>query len=318
MNHKIITFTNIKLSQKNRLDKTLADLLEKENISRTKIKKIIEEKGVIVNKELTNDPKFMVEVIDFLEIVVEEEVKNHLIPKSSKSFDIIYEDQDLIVINKYAGITTHPGAGNYQDTLANELSFYSKELSSINGDFRPGLVHTLDKVTSGLLVIAKNDTTHFKLSEQLKSRELSRKYIAICYGVPMPRFGTITTYIARDPKNRVKMAVSNNKNGKEAVTIYKVLETFDDQYSLVELTLKTGRTHQIRVHMTHLKHSLVGDDTYKSRDINKYKKLDFPRQALHAYSIGFIHPNKNEEMRFEIPLPSDMASLIAKLREPNE
>lgn len=313
MHHKNLTFSNIKLDRKMRIDKTIADLLLKENISRSKVQKIIQKDGIRVNGKVINDPKEMFEVIDFLEVSIEFEEQSFLKPKNSKSFKIVYEDEFLIVINKNAGITTHPGAGNFDDTLANELAYYSDKLSSINGDFRPGIVHRLDKDTSGLMVVAKDDSTHFFLSEQLKSRELSRKYYAICYGIPHLAYGTIKTNIERDPKNRLKMRVAIPPKGREAVTIYEVKAKYDN-FSLIELTLKTGRTHQIRVHLTHIGHSILGDETYKVRDINKYRAIAFPRQALHAHSIGFIHPKTLENMNFSIEMPDDMNNLINELK----
>jgi len=242
--------------------------------------------------------------------------------------DILFEDDDLIVINKSVGMVVHPAAGNWTGTLVNALLYHCGDtLSGIGGVKRPGIVHRLDKDTSGCMLVAKNDHAHAHLSAQLADRTLSRIYLALVWDVPIPPVGTIDVAIGRDHKNRLRQAVKRGdaQVSRNAVTHYKTLETFDDAMSLVECKLETGRTHQIRVHMQYKGHCLIGDPMYgaqKTLQISRagrlgdnYDKdavLNFPRQALHAHKISFIHPRTEEEMSFEAELPEDVKQLILK------
>ncbi len=221
--------------------------------------------------------------------------------------DIVYEDADVVVVNKPRGLVVHPAPGHYTGTLVNALLHHCKDLSGINGVLRPGIVHRIDKDTSGLLVIAKNDRAHVGLAEQLKAHTVNRKYVAIVHGVIPHEMGTIDAPIGRDPKNRQQMAVVF-ENSKPAVTHFIVLERFKD-YTLVECKLETGRTHQIRVHMKYIEHPLAGDPKYGPK-----KTLELDGQALHAKTLGFHHPRTGEYMEFEAPLPKEMVDVLEWLR----
>ncbi|MDA9643752.1 RluA family pseudouridine synthase, partial [Candidatus Pelagibacter sp.] len=243
---------------------------------------------------------------------------------------IIHEDKDLLIIDKPAGIIMHPGAGNYDKTIVNALVNYDKNsLSTIGDELRPGIVHRIDKNTSGLIVIAKNNETHEHLSKQFSDHTITRVYQLLIWGKLRPSTGRIDTHITRSSKNRQLMEVSRSK-GKRAITNYKTIETFENDktptLSLVECKLETGRTHQIRVHMTHMGNSIVGDDKYKK----KYKKLKnidmglesliskLDRQFLHAKTLGFTHPKTNKELIFSSILPKELNNLLKMLRNTNE
>ncbi|WP_134684550.1 RluA family pseudouridine synthase [Brevibacillus migulae] len=221
--------------------------------------------------------------------------------------DILYEDADVVVVNKPRGLVVHPAPGHYTGTLVNALLHHCKDLSGINGVLRPGIVHRIDKDTSGLLVVAKNDRAHVGLAEQLKEHTVNRKYVAIVHGVIPHEMGTIDAPIGRDPKNRQQMAVVF-ENSKPAVTHFVVLERFKD-YTLVECKLETGRTHQIRVHMKYIEHPLAGDPKYGPK-----KTLEIDGQALHAKTLGFTHPRTGEYLEFDAPLPQEMVSVLEWLR----
>ncbi len=222
--------------------------------------------------------------------------------------DIYYEDADVVVVNKPRGMVVHPGAGNFSGTLVNALLYHCRDLSGINGTLRPGIVHRLDKFTSGLLVVAKNDASHLELARQLKERRVKRHYIALVYGCPKTQSGTVDVPIGRDPKNRKKMAVVF-KNSRRAVTHYRVIEYFD-KYTLLEVRLETGRTHQIRVHMSYIGHPVVGDDRYGPSK----PCLGLRGQFLHAASLGFYHPKSLVYMEFEAPLPEELAAVLSRLK----
>lgn len=258
-----------------------------------------------------------------------------LMKANQVKFDIVFEDDDILVINKPINLTVHPGAGNYQDTLVNGLLFsHSSQLSTINGNVRPGIVHRLDKDTSGLLLVAKNDFTHLKLSTALQKRNINRYYFAFIFGVLAPSTGTINRNIIRSNRNRLKMMASNN-DGKIAITHYQTKQIYGNNFaSLVECKLETGRTHQIRVHFESIKHSLIGDQLYNScrknlvsnnlleLDIDKYNEIkgfveNFSRQALHAYRISFLHPRSEKLMSFEVPFPEDLCQLQNLLNDLN-
>lgn len=241
--------------------------------------------------------------------------------------DILYEDDDLIVINKAVGMVVHPAAGNWTGTLVNALLYHCGDtLSGVGGVKRPGIVHRLDKDTSGCMLVAKNDHAHAHLSEQLADRTLSRIYLALVWDVPIPPVGTIDLAVGRDHKNRLKQAVKRGdaQVSRHAITHYKIIDTYDNAMSLVECRLETGRTHQIRVHMQAKGHCLIGDPLYGAQKTlqvsragrlgdryNKQAILDFPRQALHAHKISFIHPRTEQVMSFEAAMPPDMAELIS-------
>lgn len=261
--------------------------------------------------------------------VYEVEAKPALTPSAAAPeelpLNIVYEDDDVIVINKDPGVVVHPAAGNYSGTLVNALLFHrADELSGIGGVQRPGIVHRLDKDTSGLMVVAKHDAAHQMLSQQFANRSLSRSYLAIVWGVPSPRVGVIDAPIGRSNSDRKKMAV--NGVGKASVTHYEVLKVLaGGLMALVRCELETGRTHQIRVHMTYLGHPLVGDQTYGVRTAHRIAKLSeqyreavtaFERQALHATSLHFISPKTGKMQQFDAPLPQDMQKLLVILEQP--
>lgn len=306
-----------------RLDKFLTAKLPE--ITRSKIQNLIEEKQVLnqQNQAFTSASQ-KTKLGEKIFVTIPAPKASHLKPKEI-AFEIIFEDDDLLVINKPAGLTVHPGSGNQDHTLANALLFtHQNKLSSINGEFRPGIVHRLDKDTSGLMLVAKNDFTHQVLSQKLKDRDIKRTYLAFIYGVFSPSKGRIDRNIVRSRANRLKMKAAKT-SGRVAITNYETKEVFLDGFvSLVECKLDTGRTHQIRVHLESQKHSLIGDQLYNSCKKLAPKNLDletknlienFPRQALHSYKIGFSHPRSDEEMFFEIPLPDDLKNLEKCLKK---
>lgn len=221
--------------------------------------------------------------------------------------DVVYEDKDLIVVNKPQGMVVHPAVGNFEGTLVNALLNHCNDLSGINGVARPGIVHRIDKDTSGLLVVAKNDFSHNKLSEQLKNHSMTRAYYAVVEGKIKAEEGTIDANLARDTKNRLKFAVV--KDGRRAITHYSVVERYMSN-TFVRCNLETGRTHQIRVHMSHIGHPLVGDPVYGF----KKQKFNLQGQLLHAYLLGFLHPVTNEYMEFQSPLPDYFEKILSILR----
>ena len=299
---------------------------KKENsISRTRIKNFILDKKLMLNDKILTDPSKKVSIGDIIELIIPEPRKTSLKPYKYK-LDIIYEDKDLIVLNKAAGIVMHPGAGNLDNTIVNALINHDKNsLSNIGDELRPGIVHRIDKNTSGLVVIAKNNQTHENLSIQFKEHSITRIYQLLIWGKIRPLKGRIETLITRSSKNRQMMEVSNIK-GKKAITNYKTIEIFENKntptLSLLECELETGRTHQIRVHMKFLGNSIVGDDKYKKK-FKRIKNIDpllekslinLNRQFLHAKTIGFNHPKKNKEMIFNSILPQDLEIILKRLR----
>ena len=299
---------------------------KKENkISRTRIKNLILDKKLKLNNQIIIDPSKKVSYGDTLELIIPEPKIASLTPYKYK-LDIIYEDEDLIVINKPAGIVMHPGAGNFDKTIVNALINYDKNsLSNIGDELRPGIVHRIDKNTSGLIVVAKNNETHENLSIQFSKHSITRVYRLLIWGNVKPSKGKIETFITRSSKNRQMMEVSRTK-GKKAITNYKTIEIFENEYtptlSLLECKLETGRTHQIRVHMNFMGNSIVGDDKYKKKfkkikNINvtlEKKLINLKRQFLHAKTIGFIHPKKNKEMIFNSILPQELEIILKMLR----
>jgi len=277
-----------------RLDLFIANELS--DLSRSYIQKLINDGKVKVNDEIIYLKKHKLVGGDTVEILIPEPQKLNVIPEDIP-IDIVYEDDDVAVVNKPQGMVVHPAPGNYKGTLVNALLYHCKSLSSINGIIRPGIVHRIDKDTSGLLMIAKNDKSHSLLAQQLKEHSVKRIYYAIVHGVIKENSGTIKAPIGRHPVNRLKMAVTE-KNGKESITHFQVLKRFK-KYTLIKLQLETGRTHQIRVHMSYIGFPLLGDPLYGI----KFEKIKLNGQALHAKVIGFIHPSKNEYMEFDSPLP---------------
>ncbi len=225
--------------------------------------------------------------------------------------DIIYEDGDVAVVNKPQGMTVHAGNGNTEGTLVNALLYRLDSLSGINGVLRPGIVHRIDKDTSGLLVIAKNDKAHLSLSKQIEEKTCRRTYLALLEGVVKKDGGTVTTYIGRDPSDRIKMAVVSPEKGKLAITDYTVLKRYKENFTLCRFDLHTGRTHQIRVHARHLGYPVVGDPVYGI----KKQRFSLNGQLLHAWRLQFTHPATGEEMCFEAPLPDYFKSVLSKLKE---
>ena len=311
----IISFCVIIDEKRNRLDRFLAHELV--DISRSKIQSLIESGHVFVDEKIIENPNYYLKKGEKVGVDYEKLPKT-AIPSANSDvdFSVLYEDEDIIVINKPAGVVVHPGAGNYDHTLVNGLvSRY--DLSAGSDESRPGIVHRIDKDTSGILVVAKNDRAHALLAEQFQIHSIKRKYLCFCFGVPRMKIGKIETMIARDPNNRLKMSVSKDK-GKLAITNYKILKTFSSFASKIECELHTGRTHQIRVHMSHIGHSLIGDSIYKKKNYPIPKEIakyinEFPRQALHAYLLEFIHPKSKEIMHFEIDLPNNLAELEEKM-----
>ena len=288
-----------------RIDKALAEMSP--DFSRNFIQKLIGDGAVRIGDKTISDKKHPVHCDDLVELTVPEpsviDVEAQDIP-----LDIIYEDEDLLVVNKPAGMVVHPAAGNPDATLVNALVYrYRNELSSINGVLRPGIVHRIDKDTSGLLMVARNDRAHESLSKQLAEHSITRKYRAIVLDNIREDAGTIDSPIGRDPTNRLRFAVS--ASGKSAVTHYRVEERFG-RYTLVEAILETGRTHQIRVHMASIKHPLLGDTLY-GPDRNR---AGASRQMLHAGILGFTHPTTSERMNFRCEPPEDFIKVLEKLR----
>ncbi|SFE40415.1 23S rRNA pseudouridine1911/1915/1917 synthase [Thermoanaerobacter thermohydrosulfuricus] len=285
-----------------RIDVFLAAELD---YTRSYIKKLIVDGLVFVNGK-TVKPSYKVKENDEVVVNIPEVEKIDVMPENIP-LDILYEDDDIIVISKPQGMVVHPAPGNYSGTLVNALLYHCKNLSGINGILRPGIVHRLDKDTSGVMVVAKNDKAHISLSNQIKERSVFKKYVAIVEGVIKDEAGEIEAPIGRHPVDRKKMAVI--EEGRYALTLYKVLERFKEN-TLVEAVIKTGRTHQIRVHMAYIGHPVVGDPVYGF----KKQKFKLEGQALHSRVLGFMHPTKGVYMEFEAPLPEYFVRLIEILR----
>ena len=289
---------------KMRLDLYLADYALRKNLglSRTNIQKLIHDGGVFLNSRVVNKPHHKLSAFDALQVFLPEKEKTEFLPEEIP-LDIVYEDQDILLINKQPGLVVHPAPGNRQHTLVNALLGRPTELSDINKN-RPGIVHRLDKETSGLLVIAKNNASHLKLVKQFAQHSIQRKYIAIVSGRMEFDEDIIEAPIGRHPLKRKNMAVSFTQNTKYAKTTYKTLKRSKD-FSLLELRPFTGRTHQLRVHLAYLGHAILGDLKYGKKD-------SFPRLALHAQEIGFIHPSTSKLMRFTSSLPLEFQEFIKK------
>jgi len=288
---------------KKRIDHYLVKVLPKKETSRTYIKKLIQSGAILLNGKVTK-PHHQLSEGDTITV--------KLVPPPSKAgpepekipIKVVHEDDEIILENKPAGMVVHPGAGVYNGTLVNALLHYCRDLSSMGGECRPGIVHRIDKGTSGLLIVAKNDAAHRDLAGQFKERKVKRKYIALVSGVVELDNGRVELPIGRHPRSPKKMAVAFSRS-KTAVTNYKVLKRFKD-YTMLEISPDTGRTHQIRVHMAYLDHALLGDAQYGRPDER------IARHALHAWRITFRHPGTGNDMEFEVPLPEDMKRLIKK------
>lgn len=289
-----------------RADVFLSDML---GGTRSSVKKLFESCFVLIDGKPAK-PSQSVSAGARAEVTLPDAVSCEAKPEDIK-IDIVYEDNFLAVINKPQGMTVHAGNGNTEGTLVNALLFHLDSLSGINGVIRPGIVHRIDKDTSGLLVVAKNDAAHLSLAKQIEEKTCRRTYIALLEGNLKNDCGTVTTYIGRDSKDRVKMAVVEPNRGKLAITDYTVLKRYKEGYTLCRFDLHTGRTHQIRVHARYLSHPVVGDPVYGV----KKQKFSLNGQLLHAWKLQFIHPTTNEEVSFEAPLPHYFKAVLNKLTE---
>ena len=294
--------------------------------TRSFLKKIILTKNLKINNTVVSSPSTKIKTKDIIFINILSRNENRLIPKKIK-IDIVYEDNDILIINKPKGMVVHPGAGNVENTLANALAYkYKKNLSNLNGELRPGIVHRIDKETSGLLVVAKNNLAHSNLGKQFSSHTIKRKYLCLAWGVIRPLNGRIKTLISRDNKNRQLMTVSETR-GKVAITNYKTLRVYNikdiPKISFLECELETGRTHQIRVHLKSKGISLIGDNQYGKKNI-KFKRIDkifleklinIKGQALHAQTLEFQHPTKRKWVSFKTNVPDDFKKMLDLLNK---
>lgn len=288
-----------------RLDKCLAMMLP--DLTRTRLQQFINDGLVLVNGKKEKN-SYKVQAEDLIEIELPEDKEMEILPENIP-LDIVYEDADVVIVNKPNGMIVHPSVGVTTGTLVNALLYHCQDLSGINGVIRPGIVHRIDKETSGLLMVAKNDKAHHHLSEQLRDHTVERSYVALVHGNIAHEFGTIDAPIGRDSKDRQKMTVTDH-NAKQARTNFRVLERFEQEdLTLIECRLETGRTHQIRVHMAFIDHPVYGDPKYG------YRRDDHSfGQYLHAKTLGFIHPTTNELMEFESPLPKEFEEKLKELR----
>lgn len=292
----------VETTESKRIDQYLIDQLE---LSRSKIQKMLKEGKIIVNGEPVKS-SYQVKNEDIIdcEDYVEEEMSAE---PENIPIDIVYEDKDVLVVNKANGMVVHPAVGNTHGTLVNALLYHANSLSSQNGKFRPGIVHRIDADTTGLLMVAKNDASHEGLAEQLENKTTTRVYYALVWGVIPNDTGTIDAPIGRDVKDRKKMAVTAS-NSKPAITHFKVLERYENA-TLIMLKLETGRTHQIRVHMNYIGHPVVNDPVYGNR-----RKIDETGQCLHAKKLGFIHPTTNEYIEFDSELPECFNNILSQFK----
>ena len=291
-----------------RIDKLLSELSP--SFSRTYIKKLIDDKKVFCNGKNVK-ASFCISENDYIKMEIPPAEIPEILPQDIP-LDIIYEDNDVLVVNKPKDMVVHPAAGHYKDTLVNAVMYHCHDnLSGINGVMRPGIVHRIDKDTTGSVIICKNDNAHQKIAEQLKEHSINRVYHAICYGVIKEDEGTIETLIGRSANDRKKMAVVTS-GGKEAITHFRVLKRFEeDNMTYIECRLETGRTHQIRVHMAHIGHPLLGDEVYAG---NRKSRFKLKGQCLHAKTLGFIHPTTKEYIETDAPLPEYFSHLLNVLK----
>ena len=303
-----------------RIDKYLHSRPELSEFSRSFIQNIIKEGAVKVNGKIVK-PSFKLSPGDKIDLTVPEPPSKEILPEDIP-LNIIYQDNDIIVLNKQPDMLVHPARGNTHGTLVNALAFYSDKLSSGLGEFRPGIVHRLDRDTTGVMVVTKNDTAQWKIARQFERRQVKKTYLAIVHGTPELIADRITAPLGLHPKVREKYAI-RPEIGKEAITFYEVLESFRG-FSMLKMTPKTGRTHQIRVHLSYIKHPVVADDMYGGKLIYPWQLADaeptvqdpiINRVALHAYTLEFKHPTTDEMMKFEAPVPKDMQNLLTMLRK---
>ena len=286
-----------------RLDSLVAEHCD--DLSRSTVKSLIEQGKILVNSQLSK-ASYRVKEGDEIRVDIPEPKEIRLEPQNLP-LPIIYQDEDLVVVNKPKGMVVHPAKGNWDNTMVNALLYHVRDLSGINGELRPGIVHRLDKDTSGVMVVAKNDRAHRCLAEQIKEHSINREYLALVHGTIKENLGTIDAPIGRSKVDRKKMAVTGN--GRSALTNYEVMERFKD-YTLVKVQLLTGRTHQIRVHFAYIGQPVVGDPLYGPSK----KHLGLDSQALHAYRLGFIHPSSGEYLEFNSPMPDYFAKILSQLR----
>ena len=322
MNKNIFSTTVTLDYHQNRIDKFLQTQLKK--LSRTRIQNLIRDGKIKLNNTLVYNAAKKIKENDQIEIIFPAPKETHIKPNNIP-LDVLYEDEDVIVINKAPGVVIHPGAGNYENTIVNGLLFkYKNNLSSVGGKLRPGIVHRIDKDTSGVIVVAKNDVSHTNLSKQFSNHTVKRIYEVLVWGSLKPQNGKIVGKIARSEKNRQLMTVKRDK-GKNAITNYKTIKIFQNsdlpKISFLECKLETGRTHQIRVHMNFKGNPVLGDKSYgknkkKFRSINKDFEINlnnFNRQALHAKFLGFVHPKTGKEIHFEAERPVDFDNMVKSL-----
>lgn len=304
---KVEEFEVLNEQEGERLDKYLSLIYP--DISRSFFQKIIKEGKILVNGKQEKG-SYNVKEDDLVYVQIPDAVETAIVPENIP-LDILYEDEDVLIVNKPKGMVVHPSAGHFSGTLVNAVMYHCKDsLSGINGEIRPGIVHRIDMDTTGSLIICKNDEAHVRIAEQIKEHSVNRIYVGIVCGNVKDDEGTISGPIGRNPKDRKKMAI-NEANGKPAVTHYKVLERYKS-YTYMQFKLETGRTHQIRVHMASIGHPLLGDELYSSV---KHPFSSLQGQTLHAKIIGFVHPRTQEYMEFEAPLPQYFENLIKKLKK---
>lgn len=300
-----IVFDILPEMEDERIDKCISGYMEA--LSRSYVQKVIKDGNVSVNDTVVK-ANYRVKADDRVRFIIPESVEPD-IPAQDIPLDILYEDQDILIVNKPKNMVVHPAPGHYEGTLVNAVMYHCKgELSGINGVLRPGIVHRIDKDTTGSIIVCKNDEAHNAVTELLKTHDITRKYRAIVYGNMKDEQGTVDAPIGRHPNDRKKMAV-NEKHGKRAVTHYRVLEHFD-QYTYIECQLETGRTHQIRVHMASIGYPILGDTVYTSRKA----PFHLEGQVLHAMTIGFVHPRSGQYIEVEAPLPDYFEKLLQILR----
>lgn len=305
MTNQTLSYEVCSNHQGQRLDAFLAEISD---LSRAQVQKLIKSQHIKVNKKVINKVSYKVKEGDKITVLIPPPQPLD-VQAEPIALDIVYEDQDLVVVNKPQGMVVHPSPGHQSGTLVNALMAHCHDLSGINGVVRPGIVHRIDKDTSGLLVVAKNDYAHVSLSAQIKHHTVLRKYLAIVYGQLKPEQGTIKTMIGRHPHERKQMAVIT-RNGRLAVTNYRCLQQYK-RFSLVELRLETGRTHQIRVHMAYMHRPVLGDPLYGP----KKQPFQLPGQMLHAAELGFIHPRTQIQQRFSVAPPPVMQAMMACLEQ---
>ena len=291
------------LEKNERIDKYLSSKLDY-SFSRAKIQKLIDEELILVNDKVI---KSSYKVSNGDVILITDKEEDMSVKPEKMDIDIVYEDDDVMVINKKSGVVVHPAPGNYSGTLVNGLMYLSKDLSHVNGEFRPGIVHRIDKDTSGLLIVAKNDKAHRILAEELKEKKIKRKYITLVSGVINHDIGEIDAPIGRDPSDRKKMCVTST-NSKDAITHFRVLERYKNA-SLIECELETGRTHQIRVHMKYINHPVINDPVYGKNNHGEFGQL------LHAKEITFTHPTTKEVMTFSCEVPEEFNKILEEYKE---